>query len=302
MKKMEFVLILVLSASLLFQSCSTYSRARNLDPVSREFYTSVKYIITLKEKDIFLNLTPDDRPAFIQEFWDKRDPDPATEVNEFKEEYFGRIEAANQLFKQGSTPGWLQERGRVYLTLGPPDHREQFPRGMSFYGFPTEIWYYGWFPIIFVDQNWTGNYRLDPISAQQINEINRAQVDLRPKVAMDQIIFDYKVDVDKSDEGDALFMIKIPYRNIWMTEREDSLETTLDVLTVVSSRDGEEIWRNQKLFTVSVPQDELVEFLGKEYMLEFSAKIQPGRYNLMVEIQNMTGEKRVRKQVNFSMK
>ena len=302
MKKTGFVLILVLSAALLFQSCSTYSRARNLDPVSREFYTRVKYIITLKEKDIFLNLTPDDRPAFIKEFWDKRDPDPTTEVNEFKEEYFGRIEAANQLFKQGSTPGWLQERGRVYITLGPPDHREQFPRGMSFYGFPTEIWYYGWFPIIFVDENWTGNYRLDPISAQQINEINRAQVDLRPKVELDQIILDYKVDVDKSDEGDALFMIKIPYRNIWMAEREDRLETTLDVLTVVSSRDGEEIWRNQKLFTVSVPQDELVEFLGKEYRLEFSAKIQPGRYTLVVEIQNMTGEKRVRKQVNFSMK
>lgn len=302
MKKMGFVLICLLSMALLFQSCSTYNRARNLDPASKEFYTSVKYIITLKEKDIFLNLPPDDRPAFIKEFWDKRDPDPTTEVNEFKEEYFGRIEAANQLFKQGSTPGWLQERGRVYITLGPPDHREQFPRGMSFYGFPTEIWYYGWFPIIFVDENWTGNYRLDPISAQHINEINRAQVDLRPAVDLDQIIFDYDVDVEKSRNGEALFRIKIPYRNIWMAEKDDKLETTLDVLTVVSGQNGEEIWRNQKLFTVSVPQDELMEFLGKDYRLEFSAKIQPGKYNLMVEIQNLTGEKRVRKQVNFSMK
>ena len=302
MKKTCFALICVLAGILFFQACSGYNRVKNLDPTSREFFRTVKYIITAQEKNIFLNLPPEDRAAFMEEFWVKRDPDPDSDINEFKEEYFGRIAAANQLFKQGSTPGWLQERGRVYITLGPPDHRAQYPRGASFYGFPTEIWYYGWFPIIFVDENWTGSYKLDPISAQQINEINRAQVGLRPQVALEQIVFDYKVDVKSSDQGEAQFQIKIPYRRIWMEEQEDNLETALDVLTVVYVRNGEEVWRNQKVYNVSIPQDELMDFLGQSYILEFSAKIQPGKYTLMVEIQNLTGEKRVRKHVNFSMK
>ena len=302
MRKIGTGLIVFLGICLLIQSCSNYNRARNLDASSKEFYTLVKYIITPQEKKIFLNLPPDERPAFIEEFWAKRDPDPETEVNEYKEDYFGRIEEANQLFRQGSTPGWLQERGRVYITLGAPDHRQQYPTGVTFYGFPTEVWYYGWFPVIFVDENWTGNYRLDPLSAQHINEINRAQINLRPKVALEQIVFDFQVDVKKPSNGEALFVIKIPYRNIWMEEVEERLETTLDVLTVVSDRGGDEIWRSQKPYNVSIPQDEMLEYLGKDYILDFSAKIQAGKYTVLVEIQNLTGGKRVVKRVNFSMK
>ena len=74
----------------------------------------------------------------MAEFWKKRDPDPDTEENEFKTQYFQRIDEANHLFTDGGEPGWLQDRGRIYILLGPPADREVYPRGVTFYGIPTE--------------------------------------------------------------------------------------------------------------------------------------------------------------------
>ena len=81
----------------------------------------VVYIISAEERSAFLQLkTDDERSQFVEEFWWRRDPTPATEENEFKQEHYRRIEYANRSF--GSiTPGWKTDRGRIYITLGPPD-------------------------------------------------------------------------------------------------------------------------------------------------------------------------------------
>ncbi len=36
----------------------------------------------------------------MDEFWKKRDPDPSTEFNEFKEEYFRRLEIENKAVEE----------------------------------------------------------------------------------------------------------------------------------------------------------------------------------------------------------
>ena len=47
----------------------------------------VAYIITDEEKKIFKTLkTDDEREQFIEQFWLRRDPDPDTDVNEYREE------------------------------------------------------------------------------------------------------------------------------------------------------------------------------------------------------------------------
>jgi len=56
-----------------------------------------------------------------------------------------------------------------------PDYREAYPRGITFYGLPTEIWWYGFFSITFVDEQWVEDYHLDPYGADHIAMINRAQ-------------------------------------------------------------------------------------------------------------------------------
>lgn len=54
--------------------------------------------------------------AFLRE----TDPIPETPVNEEMESYFGRIRQANVQFANDRNPGWLSDRGMVFVALGEP--------------------------------------------------------------------------------------------------------------------------------------------------------------------------------------
>jgi GWxTD domain-containing protein len=85
----------------------------------------VLYIITPDEKEVFLKLQTDtEREQFIVNFWARRDPDPDTEENEWREEYYTRIAYTNEHFSAG-IPGWKTDRGKTYIMLGPPDKIEK---------------------------------------------------------------------------------------------------------------------------------------------------------------------------------
>ncbi len=89
----------------------------------------VCWIISEEERDVFAKLTTDEeREAFIQQFWDRRDPDPATADNEFKIEHYRRILYANERFTAGIS-GWKTDRGMIYIRFGPPDHTVSKPTG-----------------------------------------------------------------------------------------------------------------------------------------------------------------------------
>lgn len=102
----------------------------------------VVYIITQKEKEVFLQLKNDrEREIFIEAFWKARDPDPNTIENEFKDEHYRRISYANQYFGRLSpTPGWKTDRGRVYIILGEPNQKEVYDNLPDIY--PVEVWFY----------------------------------------------------------------------------------------------------------------------------------------------------------------
>ncbi len=79
----------------------------------------VPYIITHKEKDVFLKLRTDrEREIFIESFWKQRDPNPATPENEFKTEYYRRLDFATRTFGTPLVPGWKTEKGKIYIVLG----------------------------------------------------------------------------------------------------------------------------------------------------------------------------------------
>ena len=89
----------------------------------------VLWIITEAERDVFTKLTTDEeRDGFIEFFWARRDPDPATVENEFKVEHYRRIVYANENFSAG-IQGWKSDRGMTYIKFGPPDRRETNPGG-----------------------------------------------------------------------------------------------------------------------------------------------------------------------------
>ncbi len=89
----------------------------------------VVYIISPEEREIFLKLTTDEeRDRFIEQFWARRDPNPSTPENEYREEHYRRIQYANQHFHAG-IPGWRTDRGWIYIVYGPPDRIESHPAG-----------------------------------------------------------------------------------------------------------------------------------------------------------------------------
>ncbi len=158
-------------------------RPRNVKPELKKAYKDwldkdVAYIITDEERKAFRKLaTDDERERFIEEFWRRRDPDPDTDENEFKEEYYERIAYANEQFASG-IPGWKTDRGRIYIMFGKPDGRETHPMGGSYNRptwegggstttYPFEVWFYRYLPgvgsgieIEFVDPTGSGEYRI----------------------------------------------------------------------------------------------------------------------------------------------
>ena len=89
----------------------------------------IVYIITDEERSIFKRLTTDEeRDRFIEQFWQRRNPEPGSFENRFKQEFYRRIVYANERFSS-TVPGWKSDRGRVYILYGPPDMIEWHPNG-----------------------------------------------------------------------------------------------------------------------------------------------------------------------------
>ncbi len=129
----------------------------------------VVYIITPAEKEIFLKLKTDrERDLFIEAFWKHRDPIPETEENEFKIEHYKRIDYVNRYFgREAAKPGWMTDRGRMYIILGPPNDIQHIDGKSEIYN--CEIWFYQGkqdlglppgFNLLFFQERGTGEMRL----------------------------------------------------------------------------------------------------------------------------------------------
>src|ERR1022692_2011136 len=90
------------------------------------------WIITDEKRAAFNKLSNDEeRDNFIEAFWQRRDPTPDTEENEYKEEHYQRIAYANEHFAAG-VPGWKTDRGRMYIVFGKPDEIDSHPSGGTY--------------------------------------------------------------------------------------------------------------------------------------------------------------------------
>jgi GWxTD domain-containing protein len=282
----KFAAALVPLAVLLLTACATERLAKLLDPASKDFLSKVRYLITKEERRIFVNLPESERPEFVDEFWRRRDPKPETEENEFKVQYFQRIDEANHLFSEGQEPGWLQDRGRIYILLGPPSEREAFPRGVTFYGKPTEIWYYNFFPIVFIDDAWSGNYRLDPDSAVQLGMIMRAQMEWKPESEMDDKALACGMTVDRSGPDQIRVRIEVPYKKIWMSSDGKELRTTLNVALEVLDVSGKNIENYQQDYPVSLTEERMAKIGDEKFSIDISLELKPGATALKLTLTN----------------
>jgi GWxTD domain-containing protein len=147
-------------------------------PYKKWLDEDVAWIITDEERQAFRQLSNDEeRDQFIEAFWQRRDPTPDTEENEYKEEHYQRIAYANEHFAAG-IPGWKSDRGRIYIMYGKADEVESHPSGGTYERpmeegggststFPFEQWRYRYLEgigqeviIEFVDTCMCGDYHM----------------------------------------------------------------------------------------------------------------------------------------------
>lgn len=116
---------------------------------------------------------PEQRPAAWREFWKATDPVPITPENEALDEYFKRIQIANQRFQEAGDPGWLTDRGEVFITLGEPDDVFDFSSDVNRSGVRGIRWTYNTLRLtaFFQDQSGFGRFRLTPLSRAEYQRV-----------------------------------------------------------------------------------------------------------------------------------
>lgn len=158
----------------------------------------VPYIITEEERRAFLQLgTNEEREQFIEDFWDRRKPNPESPENPFKEEHYRRLAYADEHFASG-VPGRKTDRGHIYILWGPPDEVESHPTGGTYdrpmqqgggttTTYPWELWRYRHLEgvgenieIEFVDPTSTGEYHItmDPCEKDALSHVPGAGASL----------------------------------------------------------------------------------------------------------------------------
>jgi GWxTD domain-containing protein len=279
----------------------------------------VVWIITDEERAAFKQLSNDEeRDNFIEAFWQRRDPTPDTEENEYKEEHYRRIAYANEHFAAG-IPGWKSDRGRIYIMYGPADEVDSHPSGGTYERpmeegggetstFPFEDWRYRYLEgigqeiiIEFVDTCMCGDFHmtLDRSEKDALKYTPNAGLTLYEQMGM----------ANKSARfnGGGLEQLGAgPMSNQLQTKEFDRLETyaKLQAPPPVKYKDLEEIV-NTKLITNLMPFDVRTDFVKvtgdtvlvpitvqlKYRDITFANKdgVQRGTVNIFMRVTTLTG-------------
>ncbi len=227
-----------------------------LDANSAEFFRTARLIMTGAEQDIFEHL-PDaaSRREFIEDFWARRNPDPTSDVNSFRQEFERRIEYADKHFAEGRK-GSDTDRGRIYVFLGSPDRVEDFPfhQAMSLLDQPDAIhgpilwWVYYRYElgISFADYRNNGVYKMTEIEGNLMEAVEQAKLGALASAdsgrPMDFIL--------KYDRSRKAFILKIPIKSLDFKEEKGRLSVgfTIDLLIYEPGRTKER-WTEDRTFS-----------------------------------------------------
>jgi GWxTD domain-containing protein len=292
-------------------SCRSYKMERKLQPPYADFLGKVGYIITKGERKIFLELPDADKDEFIEEFWKRRDPDADTEINEYRIEYEDRVKRAGAMFHGEGRPGWQTDRGRIYILFGPPTERLTYPMDAS--GFCREVWYYGSFPVLFIDEQCSGSFIMRAINLEHLQELNIAQGHFQKTFDQEKRFFDYTVSLLKTraeaDVFEGKVLVDIPYNTIWFTFKDGRLETSFDVRLELSDESGTTVWQAEGSFPLALEERQLTENRKGRFRMEFPLLIDKDldvlrdrKLRMDVSVKSATEGEELKKVVEFRLK
>jgi GWxTD domain-containing protein len=299
-------------------ACYYYRLEQKLTSIHKDWLERVEYIIFSEERKLFLNLSDDEKEAFKEEFWIKRDPDPTTEENEFRLEYEARLEEADGLFRGEARSGYRTDRGRIYILYGPPTDQISTPPDDA--GRTNEIWYYGNFPVVFVDEFSTGRYSLFTFDLSPLRDLNikymhelgrtPGQAEIASPAPQNSLDFDWKVRFEAvgSERVEGEVEITIPLLYVWFAAEGEKMGTVLDLRLEVRDSDDSVIWEKEQVISLEFEEAELKKNPNMKHRLAVPLRIEgpsrrfrQGSYRIFAVLFNRTGEARARKAKTFRL-
>jgi GWxTD domain-containing protein len=302
-----------------FAACYYYRLEQQLDLESRDWLQRVSHIITAQERKVFLSLPEAERESFREEFWRKRDPDPMTEENELKVEYFLRLEKANELFFGEGREGYLTDRGRILVLYGLPLERTGSPPDEA--GRTSEIWYYGNFPVIFVDEFSTGRFTLVTFDLSPLRDLNikyMHEIGRSPDQAESfspetggGLSFDWDVRIGLtagSNRVEGEVEISVPLLHLWFSSEEGRMKTSLDLRLEIRNPADELIWEHEEAFPLDLAEAALEEDRRLRHRMTVALliegagpRLRQGTNRLLAVLTNRTGGATARRVKTFKL-
>ena len=142
------------------------------EPQLDQIYDVANLVMSKSEKELYKSSDATGKRNVLNAFWERNNPDPSSNVNKFKRDFYDRVEMANRELGAGSKPGWQTARGQILIKYGRPNEIERAP--LSTEQRPFEIWYYydleGGAQFVFVDRRGYGDYEL--VHSTSRNEIS----------------------------------------------------------------------------------------------------------------------------------
>ena len=125
----------------------------------------LRWVASSSEPDSLTSTTnPQEQRKMFLRFWERRNPFRGAERNEAMEEYYARVQYANEHFKSFSE-GWASDQGMVYIIFGMPTNIDVHQNDYMTYGAYSgqyTIWTYDRYgkQFAFIDQDGFGDFRL----------------------------------------------------------------------------------------------------------------------------------------------
>ena len=255
--------------------------------------------------------TDEERQQFAEQFWLRRDPTPDTVGNEFKEEHYRRIAYANERYGWSGIPGWKTDRGRIYVTFGPPDEIDAHPSGQPF---PFEDWRYRYIEgagnnvnIEFVDTTMNGEYHMtmDPagpghgtnferlnrfVQLQQPPEVKFKELDdaIGKRTTYNVLPMQVRIDYMRVTESSVMANISVQFENrdLQFQFKDGVGKAIVHLLGRISSMTRRPITTFEKPLEINVPPGQLQTSAGQHSLYQGSVALASGRYRLNIVAQD----------------
>lgn len=265
-------------------------------PISKKhkaFLSKVQYIITKDEAKFFRHLPESKRQEFIRMFWEIRDPHPETDENEFKEDYLKRFEDANRMFSS-AREGWLTDRGKTYILLGPPRHISDYPTGSFYngntYRRPFVVFHYEEIYLLFLENKNDGDYQVQYTSMFHHSEVQKAFAKAKRQIQGLEGLFQYRFKYQKiGNKPHLVFSVELTELNF--KKQDKRMVSQLEIAVIVKDQQYNEIFKHTKTHDISL-DSETVTTIPKRAAINFPIDVPKGKYFVYTSIKRMDDKNR----------